>query len=100
MRPKYGRYVKRNPDQNTLLGWFQMIQAELGSGNGPSEATEISSGRTLFRILWRPSLPGLFSMKNDQRAAIAEPGTAAAAAAAAAETGHGQVFDLNNDTRS
>ena len=39
-------------------------------------------------------------MKNDQRAAIAEPGTAAAAAAAAAETGHGQVFDLNNDTRS
>jgi hypothetical protein len=102
VRPKYGRYVKRNPDQNTLLAWFRMIRAELGCGSGPSEASEISSGRTSFRISLRPSLPGLFTMKNVRKAAIPEPAAAAdaAAAAAAAETGHGQVIDVNNDTRS
>ena len=40
LRPKYGRYVRNNPDQSPFLAWFRMLRDELG-GRG---RRDVSSG--------------------------------------------------------
>ena len=84
VRPRYGRYMRKNPDQSPLLAWFRVIQIELGCG--------------ARRNLWTPSLPGRSSMKNDEQAATnaaAAVATAAATTSAAAtDTEHGQDIDF------
>ncbi|KAL3778378.1 hypothetical protein ACHAW5_000601 [Stephanodiscus triporus] len=77
VRPKYGRYVKNNPDQFFLLAWFRMILIELGCRK---ESSEARNSRASFRW-WLGNHSARYSFTTGDTAP-------AAAASDAAEAEH------------
>ncbi len=73
VRPKYGRYLRKNPDQFFVRAWFQMIWAELGCRTESSSGA-VTSARSRVKFSWRPSFAG---PSMDQLAAAAASTTAA-----------------------
>jgi hypothetical protein len=85
VRPKYGRYVRNNPDQSYFLAWFRMLWEELGGRvNGSSGPAATSSRRS--------------SRQSSTKEISAHKGTGVSSASATADKlEHCQKTALNHD---
>ncbi|KAL3815399.1 hypothetical protein ACHAXA_011517 [Cyclostephanos tholiformis] len=95
VRPKYGRYLRNNPDQSMILAWFRMLSDELGGrGNGSSEPAVPSARRCSSRFSWRPSY---LKRSSTEEISMDKRPAAAPDSVAAEKLEDGQEIALNHD---